>query len=111
MTVLAIASITGHEARGTARVVSGDGERRLELVDLWVAPGAPDVRLYLTAHSDGTIDDDAIDLGRVPDRTSSLTVAIPAGTDISRLSTVAVHCKVYSVDFGHGTLSPKGAQP
>jgi hypothetical protein len=31
---------------------------------------------------------------------------IPPGTDVARLSTVAVHCKVYSVDFGPGTLGP-----
>ncbi len=31
-------------------VESEDGSRSVELLDLWVAPGAPDVRLY-TKHS------------------------------------------------------------
>jgi Electron transfer DM13 len=81
----------------------------LELTDLRVAAGAPDVRLYLTAHAEGTIDDTAIDLGHVPDRTPTIAATIPPGTDVARVSTVAVHCKVYSVDFGHGALTPTGA--
>ena len=109
MTTLAEATITGHEARGTARVVLGDDGPRLEFTDLAIAPGAPDVRVYLTAHDDGTVDDDAVDLGSVPDRTPTLALTIPTDTDLTRLRTVAVHCKVYSVDFGHGTLIPTGA--
>ena len=90
-------------------LVDDGGTLRLELTDLRVTAGAPDVRLYLTAHAEGTIDDTAIDLGHVPDRTPTIAATIPPGTDVARVSTLAVHCKVYSVDFGHGALTPTGA--
>jgi hypothetical protein len=71
MTALATATITGHEAHGTATLVDDGGTLRLELTDRRVAPGPPDVRLYLTA--DGDRRRHRIDLGHVPDRTPTIT--------------------------------------
>ena len=104
MRVLATGVVYGPEARGTVQVVEyNDGQRNVELTDMWVAPGAPDVRLYISPYPDGRIDDTATDLGSVPDDTQKLQRPLPAATGFEMRS-VVVYCRVYSVHFGHGTL-------
>ncbi|WP_029252843.1 DM13 domain-containing protein [Paraoerskovia marina] len=103
MTTDATATITGHEARGRAVLErEADGSAVVRLTDFWVAPGAPDVRLYVTAREDGRVDRSAVQLGRVPDRTPELSFPVPDGVDVADLRHVVVHCTVYSVYFGAG---------
>lgn len=105
MRVLAEGVINGHEARGAVRVVeSEDGSRSVELSDLWVAPGAPDVRLYTSPYPDGRIDDSATDLGKVPDAARELHRPLPPNATPPGTQSVVIYCKVYSVEFGHATL-------
>lgn len=101
--LLAHASVTGHEARGAARMEqTTDGHVVVLLTDFWVAPGAPDVRLYVTPRADGVVDAAALDLGRVPDGVPDLIFTLPDETDVASLRSVVVHCTVYSVYFGGG---------
>lgn len=67
MTLLSRATITGPEAAGVAELHDTGGRRQIQLHRLHVAPGAPDVRLYLTPDPAGRIDHDAHDLGHLPD--------------------------------------------
>ena len=107
MTLVSRATITGPEARGDARVTVDDtGEATLTLEDLWVAPGAPDVRLYVTRRGDGAIDETAIDLGHMADGLTRHEAQLPADLDPAELSFVIVYCKVFSVHFGSGALNP-----
>ena len=106
-TVLATATIDGHEARGRARLVQADdGAVTVDLVDLWVAPGAPDVRLYVSPDRTGKVDRSATDLGAVPSGTPTLSVPLPTEVDPASLGSIIVYCKVYSVLFGYGVLVP-----
>ena len=106
MRVLATGVVDGPEARGSVRVVeSDDGQRTVELMELWVASGAPDVRLYTSPHPDGRIDDTATDLGSVPLDTPELRLPLPSDANVTAIRSVVVFCRVYSVYFGHGTLT------
>ena len=105
MRVIATGVVDGPEARGSVRVVeSEDGQRHVELTDLWVAPGAPDVRLYASPYPDGRIDDTATDLGSVPYDTPELERPLPPDATVTAIRSVVVYCRVYSVYFGHCTL-------
>jgi hypothetical protein len=106
MTVLATATIAGPEARGQAQLIQGDdGTATLEINQLWVAPGAPDVRLYVTPDRAGNVDQTATDLGPVPDQQPTLSRRLPNHLDPAEMVSVIVYCKVYSVRFGHGTFT------
>lgn len=106
MTVLATASISGHEARGQVQLRrAANGAVTVEVDQFWVAPGAPDVRLYVSPDPDGVVDQRAIDLGPVPQRQPTLSWPLPADVDPATLGSIIVYCKVYSVLFGHGTLT------
>ena len=106
MNTIATGTIDGHEARGEAALVDdGSGRLRLRLSNLWVAPGAPDVRVYLSESEHGRVDDSAIDLGRVPDHTPQLEYALPEGAAPSVARTVIIYCTRFSVTFGSGSLT------
>lgn len=108
--VIATAVIEGPEARGNAALVRGDtGRVVLGLSDYWIAPGAPDVRVYLTPSADGDTDaEDTVDLGRVRQLTGALDLDVPPDVRVERMRVVVVLCKVYSVEFGRGTLRWSG---
>jgi hypothetical protein len=106
-TVLATATIDGHEARGRAQLrQAGDGSVTVELTGLWVAPGAPDVRLFVSPDQTGSVDRTATDLGPVPTGQPTFRVPLPTEVDPVSLGSIIVYCKVYSVLFGFGILTP-----
>ena len=106
-TILATAEISGHEATGSARISrAGNGDLVLKLIDYHIAPGAPDVRVYLSPSEDANVRaDGVVDLGRVTQFDGHIDIAIPAGVDVAAFRTVVVYCKVYSVEFGRGKLT------
>ena len=107
MNIVLHGTINGPEARGQAAVtIEDDGTAILTLTELWVAPGAPDVRLYVTPRGDAAIDDAAIDLGPIQDGATVHEVPIPDQIEASGLAAVVVYCKVFSVHFGSASLSP-----
>jgi hypothetical protein len=104
--VLAVATIDGPEARGHAELVkAADGTVTVEIVDFWVAPGAPDVRLFVSPNPTGTVDETAIDLGPVPNQQATLSYPLPPNANPNALESIIVYCTVYSVLFGAGTLA------
>ena len=108
MNVLAVAAIDGPEARGRVELVkAADGTVTVEIADFWVAPGAPDVRLFVSPNPSGTVDETAIDLGPVPEQQANLSYQLPTNANPNELESIIVYCKVYSVLFGHGTLNPR----
>jgi hypothetical protein len=108
VTVLAVAAIDGPEARGQADLVQGaDGTVTVEITEFWVAPGAPDVQLFVSPNPTGTVDETAIDLGPVPHHQATLSYQLPTNANTNELASIIVYCKVYSVLFGYGTLAPR----
>ena len=101
MKTLKAGTITGPEARGGASLIADeDGAITVELTDLWIAPGAPDVRLYVSQHADPDLVDLAVDLGPLPDGKSQFSVPLPESLDPNAVQLLIVYCKVYSVHFG-----------
>ncbi|GAA4689100.1 DM13 domain-containing protein [Phytohabitans rumicis] len=103
-----------HDTSGLARVIrNADGSHRLELVDLDTSNG-PDLRVWLSDQpvKKGTAgwrvfdDGEWLELGRLKGNKGDQAYAIPAGTDLERLGSVAIWCKRFSVSFGAATLSP-----
>ena len=103
--VLAVGDLAGPEARGRVRVLIRDDGRVVEMTELWVAPGAPDVRLFASAHPDGTVDSTSIDLGTVPyDHGELVRWELPSALTSETVRSIVVYCHVYSVYFGHAEL-------
>ena len=103
--VLAVGDLAGPEARGRVRVLIRDDDRTVEMSELWVAPGAPDVRLFASAHTDGTVDRTSIDLGAVPyDHGEIVRWELPSSLAPEKVRSIVVYCHVYSVHFGHAEL-------
>ena len=106
MRTLKTGTITGHEARGRVSLIASDDRTiTVELTDLWVAPGAPDVRLYVSTHLDLQAVDSAIDLGPLPDGRSQYSVPLPKNVDPDEVRSLIVYCTVYSVHFGGAHLA------
>ena len=101
-----------HETRGAARVVRHpDGSRTLEIAGLDTSNG-PDLRVWLsdqpvlTGTRGWKVFDDgwALELGRLKGNKGEQAYAIPAGTDLDRLTSVAIWCKRFAVSFGAAGL-------
>lgn len=93
MRVFATGVVDGPEARGIVWVVEyEDGRLNVELTDLWVAPGAPDVLLYTSPYPDGRIDGTATDLRSVPHDTRELRRALPPDATATTARSVVVYC-------------------
>lgn len=104
MTTLATGTIKGHEARGDV-TISQDGDVvTMNVENLWIAPGAPDTRVYISPREDGEVDGKAIELQRPADGTTSWTTTLPATVEVAKMNSIIVYCKIYSVYFGTATL-------
>jgi hypothetical protein len=102
-----------HDTGGLARVVRNvDGSHVLELVGLDTSNG-PDLRVWLSdqpvrAGAAGwrVFDDGAwVELGRLKGNKGDQAYAIPEGTDLDRLASVAIWCRRFSVSFGAAGLT------
>ncbi|BCL13900.1 DM13 domain-containing protein [Micromonospora sagamiensis] len=101
-----------HETSGRARIVRlPDGAYRLELVGLDTSNG-PDLRVWLTDRPVRTgvaawrVFDDGrwVELGRLKGNRGDQAYRIPAGTDLTGLTSVSVWCKRFAVSFGAAPL-------
>ncbi|MGI9622033.1 MAG: DM13 domain-containing protein [Acidimicrobiales bacterium] len=104
MELLATGSLSGPEARAAVRIIDADQGPTIELSDLWVAPGAPDVRLFASPHADGTIDTTSTELGLVPYGETVQRWPFPSTLGADQARSVVVYCHIYSVHFGHAEM-------
>jgi hypothetical protein len=102
-----------HSTTGRARVIrKPDGAHVLELVDLDTSNG-PDLRVWLSDQPvrsgvDGwrVFDDGTwLELGRLKGNQGDQAYAIPAGTNLDQLTSIAIWCKRFSVSFGAAGLT------
>ncbi|SCL39928.1 Electron transfer DM13 [Micromonospora rhizosphaerae] len=105
-----------HDTSGTARIVRGaDGRYRLELVGLDTSNG-PDLQVWLTdqpvrtGRSGWNVFDDGrrVELGPLKGNLGDQAYDIPAGTDLTGLTSVAIWCQRFAVSFGAAPLTPVG---
>jgi hypothetical protein len=103
-----------HDTSGLARLIHNlDGSYVLELVGLDTSNG-PDLRVWLSdqpvrAGAQGwRVFDDGkwVELGRLKGNRGDQTYAVPAGTNLDQLDSVAIWCKRFSVSFGAASLTP-----
>lgn len=105
MRVLATGAVDGPEVWGIVRVVEYEDRRRnVELTDLLVTPGTPDVGPYTSPYPDGRIDGTATDLESAPHDSRELRRPLPPDATATTARSGVIYCRVYSVHFGHGTL-------
>lgn len=92
-----------HETEGTASLVRTAGGRRLlTLTGFSTAPG-PDLRVYAVPRRSGI--DGAVDLGRLKGNKGDQQYVVPRTT---RVRSVVIWCRAFSVRFGSAVLSPRG---
>ncbi|WP_329014589.1 DM13 domain-containing protein [Micromonospora rifamycinica] len=105
-----------HDTSGDARIVrTTDGRHRLELVGLDTSNG-PDLKVWLTdrpVHTGragwGVFDDGRrVELGRLKGNRGDQAYAIPAGTDLTGLTSVTIWCERFAVSFGAAPLVAGG---
>jgi hypothetical protein len=103
-----------HESSGNVRLVRlADGRTQLTLEDLVTSDG-PDLRVWLTNQPviDGrsgwfVFDDDRyVELGPLKANNGNQVYDVPAGTDLTGLTSVTIWCKRFAVSFGAATLRP-----
>lgn len=96
-----------HDARGIATVVvREDGTRTLNLRRFRIDPG-PVVRVWLVprgARSDGRIDDDYRDLGRLKGSKGNQSYRIPRSVDLRRYSSVVFWCVPFTANLARADL-------
>ncbi|MCI4062616.1 DM13 domain-containing protein [Micromonospora sp. R77] len=105
-----------HDTMGSARLVRGvDGRFRLELVGLATSNG-PDLHVWLTDQpvrtgpSGWKVFDDGrrVELGALKGNRGDQAYDLPAGTDVTGLTSVAIWCERFAVSFGAAPLDPTG---
>lgn len=88
---------------GVVRVVRVGADRfvRFENVDI---AGAPDMYVYLSDQADGR-PGTFVDLGKLKATNGSFNHAIPASADLSRLRSVVVWCRQFSVTVTYAVMA------
>jgi Electron transfer DM13 len=103
-----------HDSSGDVRLVRlADGRVQLTLENLVTSDG-PDLRVWLTNQPliDGrsgwfVFDDDwYVELGPLKANRGNQVYDVPAGTDLTGLTSVTIWCVRFSVSFGAATLRP-----
>lgn len=93
----------GHRVEGTAVVVErGDG-LLLVLPEL-DAENGPDLQLYLSPESGGSVDGGTY-LAPLKGNQGTQSYELPAGVDLARLDNVVIWCERFSVPFGTAALA------
>ena len=105
-TIIARGVLHGHEAGGEVFLETTPQGDVLRLKAFWIAPGAPDVRMYLTPDKAGAVAvDGVVDLGKVTTFSGrSAVYPIPEGVPLRQMGAVVVYCTVFSVTFGVAAL-------
>ena len=102
-----------HDTAGTAQVIrKANGEHVLRIEQLDTSNG-PDLHVWITdapviEGTDGWFvfdDGDYLDLGELKGNKGNQNYAIPAGADLSDLTSVSIWCERFSVSFGAAELA------
>ena len=97
-----------HSTRWQVRVLDvGAGERVLRL-EGFATENGPDVYVYLSTTaargSEGTFDDDYVNLGSLKGNQGDQNYTVPAGVDLTRFKSVVIWCDRFNSAFGAADL-------
>jgi electron transfer DM13 len=93
-----------HFGRGTARIIeTSPGTFTVRLQDFAVRNG-PDLYVYLSPSADDYVPG-SVELGRLKADRGNQNYAVAAGIDVSRVRSVVIWCKQFSVLFATARLS------
>ncbi|HKA68802.1 MAG TPA: DM13 domain-containing protein [Actinomycetes bacterium] len=102
-----------HDTTGTVRVVELPDGRRIVRLENFSTLNGPDLHVWLTDAPvldgrDGwfVFDDGShVSLGRLKANNGNQNYPVPAGTDLSKLTSVSIWCDKFNVSFGAAALS------
>ena len=93
-----------HFGRGRALIIEvAPGRQTLRMEDFSVQNG-PDLFVYLSPNPSGYAAD-AVNLGKLKASDGAFNYDVPEGIDISRIKSVIVWCRQFSVLFAAASLS------
>lgn len=103
--IIAKGVIQGHEAGGEVELEDSSQGQFVNLINYWVAEGAPDVWIYLSPDEAGDVTvDGVINLGELAEFSGNTRLEIPKGSSTQDLRSLVVYCKAYTVTFGVAVL-------
>ncbi len=84
---------------------NGEAGVTVRISNVWIAPGAPDVRIYLSSDPEGDFRAGRMtELGKVTELTVELSYVVPSVLEPPDMRSLVVYCSVYSVTFGVAAL-------
>ena len=104
MDQIATATIDGPDTTGTATLFETEMNYVIQLHDMDIHAGAPDVYAALTANPTGELDDSIEDLAMLGYHNTNFEIAFPKSIDPHKTPIVLIYCKLVAVHFGHGPL-------
>jgi hypothetical protein len=96
--------IDGPEAKGYAELVVRGDNTFLDLTDLWVAPGAPDVQIAFGSNINGELDDSLQHISALKYGSTEFSFDV-SQKNLLKAKTVIIYCKQFNAHFGHGVIN------
>ena len=93
--------------RGTWSIVERDGRTFIEFDDQFRTRNAPDLKVFLTADSSATLEnenaiDNAVFIARLQSNRGAQSYELPADVNAADFSSVIIHCEQYTKLWGVG---------
>jgi Electron transfer DM13. len=98
-----------YKIKGSWSLIQRDGKNIVKFSDDFKTKNGPDLKVFLSPTPAQSVNgknavQGSINLGVLKTNKGGQEYEIPAGTDLSKFSTVLVHCEAYSVLWGGGSL-------
>ena len=93
-----------HKGSGIARILSMEDDALLLRLEEFSVTNGPDLSVYLSRESDGSIGEEFLDLGKLKGNRGNQNYMIPDGTDLADYQSVVIHCVLFNVPFASAVL-------
>ena len=98
-----------YSIKGSWSLTERDGKTYLSFSDDFKTKNGPDLKIFLSPTPASQVNgknalNGSIKISKLSKNKGAQEYEIPAGTDLSKYSTVLVHCEAYSILWGGGTL-------
>ena len=98
-----------YKIQGSWSLTERNGTHYISFSDDFKTKNGPDLKIFLSPKSARNVSgktavSGSLNLGVLKSNKGAQEYEIPAGTDLSKYSTVLVHCQAYSVLWGGGSI-------